>query len=423
MRRINKFLIILLVTLLPNINTFGQVTIGASKAPESFSILEIVSELENLGGLRIPHIETLADRQALEDKFQGSENAKGLLIYNKFDNVLEYWDGNNWIGIGASSGTMNVSNGLVANNDTIQLGGNLDQNTSINTAGNSMSISGNTTNFFSLSNAATTILSADATKNALGVGTNNPDPSAILDIVSTDKGLKLPRVALQATNVGLPVTSPAAGLIVYNTANASSGSTQVFANRMYIWNGTQWTMFVDQATFENALNASLNNLGIPRPAVFQLDTRLTNFLNGITAGARTSVPMNMIANSLADDISFNAATNEITFLQGGLFSMTFVYEGEHNATGCNIASYIVDFPDANGTRGTAPNTVTRIHSTAAFTQGASSFHGGTITCTAFIPAGRVWKIELGRGASGNCNGAGGVLVAKSTHFVVSKIAN
>ncbi|MCS6982524.1 MAG: hypothetical protein NZM65_10070, partial [Flavobacteriales bacterium] len=76
---------------------------------------------------------------------------------------------------------------------------------------------------------------------AQGVGINtdgtSPDASAILDVKSSDKGLLVPRVSLTATNSASPITSPATGLLVYNTnASVSGGSGTGF----YYWDGSQW---------------------------------------------------------------------------------------------------------------------------------------------------------------------------------------
>ncbi len=70
---------------------------------------------------------------------------------------------------------------------------------------------------------------------SIGVGTSSPDASSILDLSSTTKGLLLPRVALTASSTASPVTSPASGLVVYNTATASD-----VVPGIYYWNGTAW---------------------------------------------------------------------------------------------------------------------------------------------------------------------------------------
>ena len=72
----------------------------------------------------------------------------------------------------------------------------------------------------------------------LGIGTT-PDSSAMLDVFSDTRGFLPPRIALTATNVAAPVTKPATGLLVYNTATAGTDSTRVVPG-YYYWNGTSW---------------------------------------------------------------------------------------------------------------------------------------------------------------------------------------
>jgi hypothetical protein len=75
--------------------------------------------------------------------------------------------------------------------------------------------------------------------NNIGLGTNTPDLSAQLELVDTDRGILINRVALTSTALSAPVVLPATGLLVYNTAYASSGSTEVLPG-FYYWDGTRW---------------------------------------------------------------------------------------------------------------------------------------------------------------------------------------
>jgi hypothetical protein len=68
---------------------------------------------------------------------------------------------------------------------------------------------------------------------------SNPDPSAMLDVKSTTRGLLPPRVALAAINTAAPVVAPATGLLVYNTATAGTLPNNVVPG-YYFWNGTRW---------------------------------------------------------------------------------------------------------------------------------------------------------------------------------------
>ncbi len=73
----------------------------------------------------------------------------------------------------------------------------------------------------------------------IGIGTNTPNSSAKLEISATDKGFLAPRVALTATNSGSPITSPAIGLIVYNTATAGASPYNVSPG-YYYYDGSIW---------------------------------------------------------------------------------------------------------------------------------------------------------------------------------------
>jgi hypothetical protein len=79
--------------------------------------------------------------------------------------------------------------------------------------------------------AATTVLFGQ------NIGINddgsNPDPSAALDIKSTDRGLLIPRVAINDVNNASPVTAPVEGLLVYN----ETGTEPV---GFYYWDSTKW---------------------------------------------------------------------------------------------------------------------------------------------------------------------------------------
>lgn len=68
-----------------------------------------------------------------------------------------------------------------------------------------------------------------------GFGTNTPDKSSAVDIVSTKRGLLIPRLKLTATTVAAPVTEPAQSLLVYNT-NTANDVTPGF----YYWETNKW---------------------------------------------------------------------------------------------------------------------------------------------------------------------------------------
>ena len=74
----------------------------------------------------------------------------------------------------------------------------------------------------------------------VGMMTNGPDKSAILDLANpVNKGLLIPRIALTNTAVAVPVTNPATSLMVYNTATAGDVTPGY-----YYWDGVKWVKLV-----------------------------------------------------------------------------------------------------------------------------------------------------------------------------------
>jgi hypothetical protein len=73
----------------------------------------------------------------------------------------------------------------------------------------------------------------------VGIGTTTPHSSAKLEVAATDKGFLPPRVALTGTDDGSTVSSPATGLLVYNTATAGATGKEITPG-LYTWNGSVW---------------------------------------------------------------------------------------------------------------------------------------------------------------------------------------
>ena len=72
------------------------------------------------------------------------------------------------------------------------------------------------------------------------------NPNAVLDVESANKGLLLPRVALESTNSFAPLTAHEEGMTVYNTATAGTDDTAVTPGYYYN-DGTKWVRLADAA--------------------------------------------------------------------------------------------------------------------------------------------------------------------------------
>lgn len=248
----------------------------------------------------------------------------------------------------------------------------------------------------------------------VGINTKNPQGIFNIDGAKDNPVTGIPTVAQQANdvavtavgNMGVGITTPTNKLHI-------NGTNPLRLQGLTAGNASTDPLVVTDTNGVLKTIGTLNSLSIPTPAIFRLETAQSDFLNGVAAENLSVVPMTMIKNSIAG-MSYNAATSTITF-PAGAYQMTFVYEATHNAAGCTISSYIVDFPLNAST--------TRVDSTAEHNQGGTSNHGGTIAYSTTVPANTNWQIRLGRGSSGNCSGAGMFLRNTSTQLLVFRVGD
>ena len=111
-------------------------------------------------------------------------------------------------------------------------------------------------------------------KAQTGIGTTTPSPSAKLEVASTNQGFLPPRIALTATNAASPVTSPATGLLVYNTATTGTAPNNV-APGYYYWNGTAWIQIAPGLIIDTSKTAGFTLAATDNNKVF-LITSATN---------------------------------------------------------------------------------------------------------------------------------------------------
>jgi len=128
-----------------------------------------------------------------------------------------------------------------------------------------------------------------------------PNGSAGLDINFVDKGLLMPRVALQSTTGFAPLSAHVAGMIVYNTAKAGDVSPGYYYNDgskwiafftranatgdMQYWDGTKW---VNIPIGLAGQILKINSLGVPTWIQGPLPSLATNQLTSITTTSATS---------------------------------------------------------------------------------------------------------------------------------------
>jgi hypothetical protein len=113
---------------------------------------------------------------------------------------------------------------------------------------------------------------------AAGIGTTSPDASSILDMVSTSKGMLVPRMTKNQRDA---IATPATGLLIYVT-NGIPG--------FYYYNGTAWTTVTPKAgwllTGNAGTNPAINFIGTAdaQPLVFKVNSQKAGYLGTNSTG-------------------------------------------------------------------------------------------------------------------------------------------
>lgn len=121
-----------------------------------------------------------------------------------------------------------------------------------------------------------TLLLSATIYSQVGIGTSSPNSSAMLDIVASDKGLLIPRVALTNATDQVTVPSPAVGLLVYNT-----GASTLTYKGFVFWNGTEWRSINNTST----VNPSISGLTCSGASAFP-----QTFTSGVPYSGTLTVP-------------------------------------------------------------------------------------------------------------------------------------
>ena len=79
------------------------------------------------------------------------------------------------------------------------------------------------------------VLGSLSAYSQVGIGTNNPDPSAQLHVKAANRGVLIPNIALLSTTDVVTIKSPAESLLVFNTQTISDVTPGY-----YYWLNNKW---------------------------------------------------------------------------------------------------------------------------------------------------------------------------------------
>ncbi len=138
----------------------------------------------------------------------------------------------------------------------------------------------------------------------VGVGTNVPDSSSVLDISSSDKGVLFPRVNLISSTDIVTIPNPANGLVIYNT----NTQNDIEEDNFYYWNGSVWSLF-------NKIPSSAKAIEL---VSFYRKTSDQN----LTAGVISPITFDEVVFNSSDHVSFSGS-DTFTALKDGFYIMDF----------------------------------------------------------------------------------------------------
>ena len=171
----------------------------------------------------------------------------------------------------------------------------------------------------------------------VGIGTTNPDNSAILDLSSSDKGLLLPRMSLKQRT---SIKNPANGLIVYQTDMMSG---------IYVYNGSDWSAMGNTeaklTTADNSIWSTSGNSGLDGTQHFigtvdevPLIFKVNNFFSGkidaqrgtLMLGYRSGIISNAYNSVILGSLAMQKANNSGNNVAIGFQAMYSNEAGGHN---------------------------------------------------------------------------------------------
>jgi hypothetical protein len=127
-------------------------------------------------------------------------------------------------------------------------------------------------------------VSGFAQTDNVGIGTSNPDASALLDLSSNNKGLLIPRLS---TAERLAIAQPALGLQVFDTT----------LNQFWFFNGSAWSPLVPVAQ-SNILISALD--AVTAPANANENQLFTYFLPASTLSNGEGISIRAFGSALVD---------------------------------------------------------------------------------------------------------------------------
>ncbi|SEH33359.1 hypothetical protein [Chryseobacterium culicis] len=160
----------------------------------------------------------------------------------------------------------------------------------------------------------------------VGINTNTPDPSAILDIKSSNKGLLIPRIALTGKTDVTTILNPANGLLIYNLNKAGTAPNDVRADTFYKFNTSagKWQTMLEDGSIP-AQNGSIIAIDGNLTIAQEISVQMSNDFTTTATSPVSAVPIGYLTNEIIDNANTytgSATTNSFTVNADGIYQVT-----------------------------------------------------------------------------------------------------
>lgn len=166
----------------------------------------------------------------------------------------------------------------------------------------------------------------------VGINTNTPDSSSIVDVFASDKGISFPKIALTGITDDVTIPNPQISLIVFNTNDALVGGVGY-----YYWTGLKWDfLFTDLNGF------LLDNL---TKYYSKTNTVKQNFTPAQFSNTLSPIGSVLTGNNwtVLDDLTMNVVVDRA--VNQTIFTVTGMAQANNTSQGGAVQSVIGIFVD------------------------------------------------------------------------------
>lgn len=244
------------------------------------------------------------------------------------------------------------------------------------------------------------LFTASVQSQSVGINTTSPNPDAILDIYSTDKGLLLPRLLLVTTDNAAPLLVHVEGMIAYNTVTSIVHTPVSVYEGLYYNDGVQWNQMGPNTVAVGDIKHSLETAD--HKGWFLLNGRNKTTLPAVAQNNATGIGIGTTLPNSADRFIKTTNGSEAMQATGGSNTITLSQADlpnvSYNTTTASSGSHSHSFMDSHNnakTLGLATNVLplvplisetvgtNDIWPTTLYTTVANGNHSHTVT----VPSG------------------------------------